>query len=394
MQPDNTCIYKQMSGLRYIACIPACNEQSLIPVLNSIQQCPADENFGVVIVINASESAHENFKQTNLNAFDELQLFFQKNTLWFPVYVELHNHLPAKKAGVGLARKIAMDKACTFFNGDLKTHYLICVDADCEVENNWINKIIYFFDSHKNIQAASVYFEHPMSEDETLKNAIVLYELHLRYLKQALQFCHFPWYYHTVGSSMALRAQTYKNSGGMNTRQAGEDYYFLHKLMPLGFGEINDTIVYPQTRYSDRVPFGTGRSMLEFKENPELLTYNFNIFTTLKTLFFAIQNQTIESLKTEEIVESEALNKFLENEHFNDAILDAISNTSNAEKAKERLWKWFSGFRIIKCMHFLRDAGLPDVPVRNAIRELYPVTADFSDWECLNFMRKNDRSGT
>ncbi len=382
-----------MSGLRYIACIPACNEQSLIPVLNSIQQCPRDDSFGVVIVINASENADPNIKQINLNAFVELQQYFQTNTLWFPVYVELHNQLPAKKAGVGLARKIAMDKACTFFNGDLKSHYLMCVDADCEVKNNWINNIVDFFDSNKNIQAASVYFEHPLPDDEILKKAIVLYELHLRYLKQALQFCHFPWYFHTVGSSMALRAQTYINSGGMNTRQAGEDYYFLHKLMPLGFGEINDTTVYPQTRYSDRVPFGTGRSMLEFKEKPEILTYNFNIFKKLKNLFFAIHHQTIEGLKIAEIVDSQALQNFLEIEHFHDAVLDAISNTSNAEKAKERLWKWFSGFRIIKCLHFLRDAGLPDIPVRNAIQELYPETADFSDWECLNFMRKNDRSG-
>ncbi len=35
------------------------------------------------------------------------------------------------------------------------------------------------------------------------------------------------------------------------------------------FTEINDTSVYPSSRTSDRVPFGTGRAMLEWEDGLE-----------------------------------------------------------------------------------------------------------------------------
>src|SRR4029434_9989987 len=95
--------------------------------------------------------------------------------------------------------------------------------------------------------------------------AIAAYELHLRYYLQALRTAGFPHGYHTIGSSMAVRARTYMEQGGMNRRQAGEDFYFLHKLIPLGgFTELNSTTVYPLPRPSNRVPFGTGRAVSEW----------------------------------------------------------------------------------------------------------------------------------
>ena len=88
--------------------------------------------------------------------------------------------------------------------------------------------------------------------------------------------CHalFPFAFHTIGSSMAVRASSYMRQGGMNKRKAGEDFYFQQKIIPLcGFTECNSTVVYPSPRPSYRVPFGTGRAMLGYLQNGEVLTW-------------------------------------------------------------------------------------------------------------------------
>ena len=111
--------------------------------------------------------------------------------------------------------------------------------------------------------AASIYFEHDLNDTVGIeKEHIIAYELHLRYLIHAQRFCGHPFAYHTVGSSMAVRRQAYMQQGGMNTRQAGEDFYFLQKFIETGkLFEIKSTVVYPQARISLRVPFGTGKAM-------------------------------------------------------------------------------------------------------------------------------------
>jgi hypothetical protein len=44
----------------------------------------------------------------------------------------------------------------------------------------------------------------------------------------------FSYAYHTVGSAMAVKAYQYVKVGGMNRRQAGEDFYFIQKLVHSG----------------------------------------------------------------------------------------------------------------------------------------------------------------
>jgi hypothetical protein len=136
---------------------------------------------------------------------------------------------------------------------------IACFDADCTCDPNYLAATENFFQSQPSAPGASIYFEHPLDGEN--REPIALYELHLRYYVEALRYAGFPHAYHTIGSSMAARADPYFKQGGMNKRKAGEDFYFLHKIIPLGgFGEINDTRVIPSPRASHRVPFGTGRA--------------------------------------------------------------------------------------------------------------------------------------
>ena len=91
-----------------------------------------------------------------------------------------------------------------------------------------------------------------------------------------------------MGSAIGVKALPYIKAGGMNRRQAGEDFYFIQKLVPAGgYFSLNSTVVYPSPRPSFRVPFGTGASITKLTESDEplLLTYNILAFKELKIFF-------------------------------------------------------------------------------------------------------------
>src|SRR5439155_23761617 len=85
---------------------------------------------------------------------------------------------------------------------------------------------------------------------------------------------------------MAVGADSYRNQGGMNKRKAGEDFYFLHKVIPLGgFTDLTGTTVIPSARPSDRVPVGTGKAVRSFLEGQEIKTYPLEAFLDLQCCF-------------------------------------------------------------------------------------------------------------
>ena len=58
----------------------------------------------------------------------------------------------------------------------------------------------------------TIYFEHPIEGDEyppEVYDAIIQYELYLRYYLQALRYTGYPYATHTVGSCFAVKASVY-----------------------------------------------------------------------------------------------------------------------------------------------------------------------------------------
>lgn len=375
-------------------CIPAYKEESLNKTFFSLFQCErVESHVSVYVFFNAPEDAPELVKQINIKAFEKAVLFCKNQQPWFDIVLLLDNNMPAKKAGVGLARRTVMEYATVRFKNQNNNHVLTALDADCTVSPEYFKAVETFFFSNKKFNAASLYFEHELPGEEHLRKGIIQYELHLRYLKNALKWSGFPWYFHTVGSSMAVRAETYIRQGGMNTRQAGEDYYFLHKLMPHGFGEINECSVFPEARISDRVPFGTGRSLGTFFNSGQesLTTYNPLIFHTLRILFDIIENKPLNELKG--LIKStcnDKLSEVLTHLDFDMVIDEALSNSASEEQCRQRIWKWFSGFTIIKIMHALREKGLENVPLTVACNSIFGQSSeDCEEW--LHFLRKKDK---
>ncbi len=357
-------------------------------VYRSLQACKSPVPFGLIILFNAPDSAGAAVQAVNDAAFDELEQECSTRNPGYAVCLRSYV-LPDKKAGVGLARKLAMDLACSLSTAP-KDNLLLCLDADCEVAPNYLQAVHEYFRNNPSVQAASIYFEHHLPADSVLAEGIRAYEMHLRYLKNGLQWAGYPWYYHTVGSSMAVRAAVYLRCGGMNTRQAAEDFWFLQKLMPMGFGEILSTAVYPEARVSDRVPFGTGRSMGDYAESGEMLSYDPCIFVALKGLMSCMQYGLDPDWASRVHPELKA---FCLSAKMDAAWAECLENSRDRASATKRFWKWWSGIRGIHALHWLRDRDFPSLPVERALNDFLEIAGQTQVGDLFARMRQIDRDG-
>lgn len=356
-----------LPGLGMVIVIPCHNEPHLLKTMNALAACTLPKcKVEVIVVINAAENSSEEIIKVNTFTEIELERWIIKNERAPLRYFYITNNaLPAKDAGVGLARKIGMDEAVRRFDTvENENGVIVCLDADCTVETNYLTALENHFLLHSAATGCSVYFEHPLEGDEfapEVYEGIVCYELFLRYYNCALRFSGYPFAWHTIGSSMAVRTKIYQQQGGMNKRKAGEDFYFLTKLFPLGgFTELNNTTVFPSPRPSERVPFGTGKAInkwLEEKIN-NLPTYHPKTFTDLAELvqlvpeLYAIPADTILQ-KTQGL--APALLAFLADNDFKNKLKEINGNVKSKKQFINRFYRWFGNFMVLKFVHFARD---------------------------------------
>lgn len=332
----------------------------------------------VIVVINSSEEDAEEVKAYNLQTLWEATQWSEKyNTDKLRFHLLHFPGLPAKHAGVGLARKIGMDEACRRLEGAGHPNGVIaCFDADSRCDANYLTALEAHFREHPDTQACSVYFEHPLQGDDhptEVYRAIAQYELHLRYFIDAQRYVGFPFAYQTIGSSMAVRCDAYQQQGGMNRRKAGEDFYFLHKFTALGhFSELNSTRIIPSPRPSHRVPFGTGRAVREMLETGgTYLTYAPDSFEDLRVLPEIIPE--LYKLKDADWPAfakklPDSLRTFMEMIDARKRIANIRRHTNSPETFAKRFYRWFDAFQVMKFMHFARDRYYPNVPVAGAAK--------------------------
>ncbi len=362
------------SGLRTVVVIPAKDEENLIESLEALLHCdqtqfPAE----VIVVVNTSEAESEDCQKHNMAIAKRAERWADthSNTL-LSFHILTQFHLPKKHAGVGLARKIGMDEACLRLEtvGN-PTGAIVCFDGDSLCDPNYLTEIEKHFERYPKMQGASIYFEHPVEGERfssELYEAIIGYELHLRIFVQAQRWSGFPFATQTIGSSMAVRNDAYQEQCGMNKRQAGEDFYFLHKFTPLGrVREINTTRVIPSPRPSHRVPFGTGKAVEKLLEsNAGQTTYSPQSFRDLKRFFDQIS--AFYHLHSYELPESVA--SFLATRSFNERVAEIRSHVTSFDGFQTRFFRYFNAFLIMKYLHHARDHFYPDTDVAEAARWL------------------------
>ncbi|HEX7862851.1 MAG TPA: hypothetical protein VF773_21140 [Verrucomicrobiae bacterium] len=341
--------------------IPCFNEPNLLSSLEALWRCDRPQcAVEVIVVVNSSDVRPPEVLQQNLRSLHQAESWAREDCDRFFRFHFLHTpDLPRKHAGVGLARKIGMDEALCRL--DQLSHLdapIVCFDADSTCDANYLLEVENYFSSNTKSPGCSIYFEHPLEGPEAagIYDAITRYELHLRYYIEGLRFANFPHAFHTIGSSMAVRASAYLQQGGMNKRQAGEDFYFLHKIIPLGnFGEINTTRVIPSPRDSKRVPFGTGRAVREFLSTGKLETYPLRAFEDLKELFALVDALRHFDSPLEKV--AAPLESFLNSHNTSQVLAELRKHTATLETFRARFFRWFDGFLAMKYIHHARDTS-------------------------------------
>jgi len=281
------------------------------------------------------------------------------------------------KAGVGTARKIGLDLgARLLLDGNLPDAPLISVDADCHVPPDFLSKIDDFFRERKR-WAAIVEFGHLWDDlDPRNLRGILAYECFLRYHEMGVRFSGSPYAFPTIGSTISCTAEAYVTCGGMRHKNAGEDFYFLQELAKTGPVEfITDTLVHPSARLSNRVPFGTGKSMTAFMRDEEKFyrTYPPECYSVLKAWLDIVSkdpNRSPHELLATAGTIHPLLREFLTEKRFERSWERILKQAKTPEKRLRELHRWFDAFKTLKLIHFLRDNGLGTSPLFSSLSEL------------------------
>ncbi|MEA3446733.1 MAG: glycosyltransferase [Bacteroidota bacterium] len=351
------------NDLQIIVVIPCYNEPDILKTLNCLIACEMPPTpVEVLVVINSGEGDKEEIIVQNKKTENEIKAWsdFKANEK-IKTFVIHKNNLSRKHAGAGLARKIGMDEAIHRFNKINKPNgIIVSFDADSLCSPNYLSEIYQQFRKRPKATACSIYFEHPVLGKEfspEIYRAVTRYELYMRFYNQALRYTGYPYSFHTVGSCFAVRASVYAAQGGMNRKQAGEDFYFLQKVIPLGgFFEINETCVFPSPRPSDRVCFGTGSMVNSLvKSDIDFKTYPVKIFSDLLHFFSDIKQlyaQSDNAAGRYILQQSNILQEFLLNNFFIENIAEINANSADRKNFVKRFFRWFNAFRILKYANY------------------------------------------
>ena len=360
-----------------IVVIPCYNEPDLLTTLDSVWYClPPPCRVDVVVVVNGTCDDDAEIQAQNRLTLTMAQRWVAdheplalERSWGFQLMAELD--IPARQAGVGTARKIGMDWAVNQFLPEHRdSGVIVCLDADCTVERNYLWALWDHFYSYPQTPGCAIHFEHPLASLlPEQRQGIVHYELFLRYYLHGLRWSGFPHAFHTVGSSMAVRAAPYRRQGGMNRRKAGEDFYFLQKIIPLGhFSAVLDTTVFPSARISLRVPFGTGRAMADWlsgKKDPAMV-YDPRIFRALGLLFSRVQQLYDGPVQPPLDDLPLSLKIFLQERHWVDRVAEIRANTTSFEAFQKRFFHGFNAFLVLKYVHFATEQTWEKIPVWQA----------------------------
>lgn len=369
--------------LGLVVVIPCHGEPHLIQTLDSLVACtlPACA-VEVIVVVNAGSAHPEAIHAQNAQTLEEVRRWQSQAALPFRLNLLDFPQLPPKHAGVGLARKLGMDEAVDRLEQAGNPHgVIVCLDADSQVEPQYLQALHQHFSRHPRLEACSLYFEHPLSGTafpEAVYQGITYYELFIRYYIQGLRYAGYPYAFHTIGSSMAVRSSAYQKYGGMNRRKAGEDFYFLHKIIPQGhFNELTTTRVIPSPRPSDKVPFGTGRAITQWLAHPggTYLGYHIQTFVELK----AWLDQVPQQFRAAPAPPRKALDAFLAEQQYPEHLAEIRRHVASEGAFVKRFYQWFDALKVLQFVHFARDHCYPDQPLVEAARELIrlmvPTTA-------------------
>jgi hypothetical protein len=360
----------ERSGFAGAVVIPALAESGHLPAtLRSLAANPPEflARFLIVVVVNHRADALPADRADNAATLWQLPGWGAAcalpNLCWIDA-ASAGRELPPKGGGVGLARKLGMDLALTRLDYRSGSPLLVCLDADTLVAPTYLPAIwAHFRETDRG--GAVIPFRHQPGVSPEEQEAIDRYELFLRGYVLGLELAGSPYAFHTVGSAMACTSAAYVRMGGMNRRAAGEDFYFLQQLHRTArVGSVRGTIIYPASRPSHRVPFGTGRAVGRALAGDEAAVtfYRPECFTLLGSWLRLVEENPAADgtrLLAGAATISSGLADYLEGAAF-PGVWDGLRRNHRDDAARAVAFHgWFDALRTMKLIHHLAAGPLP-----------------------------------
>ena len=245
--------------------LPCLGESEYLPRLFDCIQKQGLQNYTVVVCVNQRESWHQQSDKQWYCEDNAMTLSWLKKMNRFPLLVLDHASLGLgfsdKQSGVGWARKTVMDKINSLAKEE---DLMISLDADTLFSPHYFEAILKSAVKYPEMMAISVPYEHPLTAHSDLNRAMLRYEIYMRYYALNLWRIQSPFAYTALGSAMVIPIKSYRKVSGISPVKSGEDFYFLQKLVKSGKVLCHLTEkVFPATRLSDRVGFGTGPALIK-----------------------------------------------------------------------------------------------------------------------------------
>jgi hypothetical protein len=362
--------------------IPALAESAnLFATLSSLACNPPEmlRRFLVLVVVNHCLDAAPEDKADNRNTLELLAAgdpgWAGLNLAWIDA-ASPGLEMPSKTGGVGLARRIGLDLALSRLDSLHGDPILVCLDADTLVHPDYLPALVSHFEK-RPCGAAVIPFRHQHGPTPESDRLITRYELFLRSYVFGLALAGSPYAFHSVGSAMACRRSAYVKIGGMNSRAAGEDFYFLQQLArTVGVEQLTGTVVYPSPRASHRVPFGTGRSVSRMQAGGEReqLFYQTGCFRVLGDWLKLVAEHLdadAHSLRLQAGEISPCLGEYLDLNRFGEIWRKLRRNNPGQEALLKAFHGWFDGLKTMKLIHHLSDGPFPRCEPEAAVPELF-----------------------
>lgn len=276
--------------------------------------------------------------------------------------------------GVGLARKIGLDHGLALLNSNPAEEgpaFLVSLDADSPPAPEYLDRLFSFYETPGRHGGYAAY-AHTLDEDPQVAEAMIAYELYMRYHELHLRWAGSPYAWPALGSIISCTAVAYSAMGGMNRHCAGEDFYFMQQLCKTGALElIAGTRVYPSGRLSDRTPFGTGPHLASGDVHHCL--YHPESYDILKRWLALAEEKAVlhpTSLPQRAEALSPTLHAFLKTKHFYRRWEKIYEHHGRGSQLARHFHHCFDGLRTIQWIHYSRDGGLHDLPAIEAFQVL------------------------
>lgn len=349
----------------YVIVVPVCNESAdcLETIFLNIQ-----DNVLIIAVVNSPvgkeqwqkinalfiNQLYENSKLiTDLLPFGKLLEFNDFNDVLL-VDRNASGQQIHSDSGVGLARKIGCDIALKYFTHSIiKYPWIYSTDADVILPQSYFTHSIK---ACENNSAIVLDFNH-FSSDKKLNELQYYYDFKLRYYHVGITFAGTHYDYIPLGSTLIVNMQCYAQVRGFPKRNAGEDFYLLNKIAkikPIKY-LVDGVVVNIQSRFSDRVPFGTGPALSQINELPSTEDYKYyhpDCFLLLKQWHLYLQSLWVD----EQLIITSPDDKILHDLYV------YLSCESVFKKSKTQItsiirWQqfihqWFDSFKVLKSVHF------------------------------------------